>query len=248
MKVIKKIAVFAAVLALSFAIIYFGFHIKNVNVEGTEIYTESEIKASVFTRKFSDNELGFLIYNKIFGINKLPFVEDIDVRYENNNTVTLHVYDKTISGCIRYMGQYVYFDKDGIVLQSLSEHKEGVPIVTGIRFGDFTVGKAFDVEDESLFTAIMNVSQLIAHYNIDVSRINVNNGEITIYSGKVRVLLGKKEMYDDQITALSSVLKTTSEKEMEGVINMVNYKSGDKIILKTFSNGNKDKKKVKNEQ
>ena len=55
-------------------------------------------------------------------------------------------------------------------------------------------------------------------------------------------------MYDDQITALSSVLKTTSEKEMEGVINMVNYKSGDKIILKTFSNGNKDKKKVKNEQ
>ena len=146
------------------------------------------------------------------------------------------------------MGQYVYFDKDGIVLQSLSEHKEGVPIVTGIRFGDFTVGKAFDVEDDSLFTAIMNVSQLIAHYNIDVSRINVNNGEITIYSGKVRVLLGKKEMYDDQITALSSVLKTTSEKEMEGVINMVNYKSGDKIILKTFSNGNKDKKKVKNEQ
>ncbi|MCI5502014.1 MAG: cell division protein FtsQ/DivIB, partial [Lachnospiraceae bacterium] len=162
--------------------------------------------------------------------------------------VTLHVYDKTISGCIRYMGQYVYFDKDGIVLQSLSEHKNGVPIVTGIMFGDFTVGKAFDVDDDSLFEAIMNVSQLISYYNIDVSQIHVNKGEITIYSGKVRVILGKKKMYDDQMTALSSVLKTTSEKDMAGVIDMVNYKSGDKIILKTYQNNNNKKKNSKKEE
>ena len=248
MKIIKKIMTFAAVIAISLVIIYFGFHIKNVKVEGTEIYTEEEIVNSVFTRELSDNELVFMIYNKIFGINKLPFVEDIDVKFNNNNTVTLHVYDKTISGCIRYMGQYVYFDKDGIVLQSLSEHKNGVPIVTGIKFGDFTVGKAFDVDDDSLFEAIMNVSQLISHYNIDVSQIHVNKGEITIYSGKVRVTLGKKKMYDDQMTALSSVLKTTSEKDMEGSIDMVNYEAGDKIILKTYQNNNNKKKNSKKEE
>lgn len=248
MRIIKKILILLAVLTVSIAIVYFGFHINNVHVEGTEIYTEDEIKNSVFTRKFSDNELGFLIYNKIFGINKLPFVEDIDVKYNDNSTVTLHVYDKTISGCIKYMGQFVYFDKDGIVLQSLSEHKDGVPIVTGIKFGDFTVGKAFDVDDESLFSAIMNVSQLIAHYNIDVSQIYVNNGEISIYSGKVKVFLGKKDMYDDQMTALSSVLKTTAENNIEGSIDMSNYKSGDKIILKTVKKDKKKKNKSKKEK
>ena len=55
-------------------------------------------------------------------------------------------------------------------------------------------------------------------------------------------------MYDDQMTALSSVLKTTSEKDMEGSIDMVNYEAGDKIILKTYQNNNNKKKNSKKEE
>ena len=50
------------------------------------------------------------MYNKIYGINKLPLIEDIDVKYTDRNSVLLHVYEKKVSGCIKYMGQYVYFD------------------------------------------------------------------------------------------------------------------------------------------
>ena len=66
----------------------------------------------------------FSLYNKFLGINKLPFVEDIEVSCEDMHTVKLHVYDKTVSGCINYMGQYIYFDRDGVVLQSMQEKKE----------------------------------------------------------------------------------------------------------------------------
>lgn len=232
MKRYKKMLIAVMLLFLLLAFIYFWFHIDSVKVEGTEIYTEEEIEKSVFTRRLSDNELVFRIYNKIFGINKLPFVEDIEVRYESHDTVVLHVYDKTISGCIKYMGQFVYFDKEGRVLQSLSEHRQGVPIVTGIKFGDFTIGEKFDVEDETLFDAIMNVSQLIGHYQIDVKRIHVNDGDIMIYSGNVQVHLGKKSLYNDELAALSDVLKTTNENKLSGVIDMENYKPDDKIVLK----------------
>ena len=172
------------------------------------------------------------MYNKLYGINKLPFVEDIDVKYESHDTVVLHIYDKKISGCIKYMGQYVYFDKDGIVLQSLSEHKKDVPMVTGIKFGKFSIGKAFSVKDEKLFSKIMNISQLISHYNINVSRIHSSSDGIMLYSGKVRVFLGKKDMYDDELAALSDVLKTTAKRNLKGSIDMSDYHSGDKIILK----------------
>lgn len=40
-------------------------------------------------------------------------------------------------------------------------------------------------------------------------------------------------MYDDQLAALSSVLKTTEKKNLKGSIDMSDYQSGDKIVLKT---------------
>ena len=140
----KKVLIILAAAGLLALFIFFGLRITTVEVQGSKIYSQKEIEDSVFTRKYADNELFFWIYNKLFGINKLPFVEDIEVEYNGWHKVTLQVYDKTISGCIKYMGQYVYFDKDGIVLQSMTTRREEVPVVTGIRFGTFSIGKAFN--------------------------------------------------------------------------------------------------------
>lgn len=241
----KKLLAVAAVSAAILLFIFFGLRITTVRVEGTKIYSEEEIRQSVFSRKFSDNALLFSVYRRVYGVNKLPFVEDIEVSYEGMHTVKLHVYDKTISGCIRYMGQYVYFDKDGIVLQSMKEKKDEVPVVTGIRFGTFTVGEAFQVKEKSLFKTIMNVSQLIGHYDISVKRIHVAEDSVVLYAGDIRVQLGKKELYDDEVSALSSVLETAQKEKLKGTIDMTNFVSGDKIILKTPS---KTVKKNKKEQ
>lgn len=233
MRILKRFFIVVGVLIVLVLGLYYGFHIDTIEIEGESVYSDEEIEKSVFSRRFSDNELVFKLYNKLYGVNKLPFIEDIDVKYVNRSSVLLHVYEKKISGCIKYMGQYVYFDKDGIVLQSLSEHKDGVPMVTGIKFGDFSIGEAFSVKDEKLFSKIMNISQLISHYKIDVSRIHSSADGIILYSGKIRVYLGKKDMYDDQLAALSSVLKTTKKKNLKGSIDMSDYNSGDKIVLKT---------------
>lgn len=240
-----KLLIGVSVLAAICLFVFFGLRIEHVNVEGTEIYSAEEIKQSVFERKYSDNELFFLIYERLYGINKLPFVEDIEVTFENRNTVTLQVYDKTISGCIKYMGQYVYFDKDGTVLQSMPEKKEGVPVVTGIKFGTFTVGKVFSVRDDSLFATIMNLSQLISHYKITVDRIHVEDKRVLLYVDGIEVILGKKTMYDDELSALSSVFDITEKKNMQGRIDMQNFRVGDKIALKLDSEEKKDKKTEK---
>ena len=39
------------------------------------------------------------------------------------NTVTVQVYEKSVAGCIEYMENYVYFDKDGIVLETSKSSK-----------------------------------------------------------------------------------------------------------------------------
>lgn len=238
------VAGFFALLAL---FIVFGLTITTVNVEGTEHYSAEEIKQSVFSGDYMDNMLYFALYTRFNGIHKLPFVEDIEVSYEGLHTVNLRVYDKAISGCIQYMGQYVYFDRDGIVLQSMQEKREGVTVVTGISFGTFTVGEAFEVEDDSMFAMIMNLSQLITHNHIDAERIHIKEDSVLLYAGKVTVTLAKKEMYDVEFSALGSVLDTVKEQNFSGTIDMTEFEEGDRIVLKKKEPKKKKKKQKKKE-
>lgn len=244
MRILKRLGIGICVIAGLLACLYLVFHIDTVTVEGTEYYSDAEIKKLVFQRELSDNEVMLWIYEKTVGFGTLPFVETIDVEYHGPRTVTLRVYDKTISGCIKYMGQYVYFDKDGIVLQTLQEKKEGIPVVTGIDFGTFVVGEAFRVEDEEVFNSIMNLSQLVAHYQIPAKQIHVQAGELVLYTGNLKIFLGRKKLYDDELSNLSRVLEKASEEHLKlrGEIHMESYKDGDSIIVDSAEKKAKDSK------
>ncbi len=233
MKHIKIIGVVILALFLSIAGVFWFLRITDVKVEGGEIYSDQEIISSSMSDRYDYHTLYFLAKSKLGRVSCLPFVQEIDVEWKSPSAIVLHVYDKTISGCVKYMGQYIYFDKDGMVLQSLAEPMDGVPVVTGIKFGKFTLNEAFEVKDDSLFETIMNLSRLIKHYKVQVDQIKFDGKNVTLYSGKVEVYLGQKEFYDDDMAALASVLKKTNKKGLSGTINMENFNSGDRIILKT---------------
>ena len=233
MKHIKIIGGVILGLFLIIAGVFWFLRITDVTVEGGEIYSEQEIISSAMSDKYDYHTLYFLAKSKLGHVSCLPFVQEIDVEWKSPSAVVLHVYDKTISGCVKYMGQYIYFDKDGVVLQSLAEPMDGVPVVTGIKFGKFTLNEAFEVKDSSLFETIMNLSRLIRHYKVQVDQIKFDGKNVTLYSGKVEVYLGQKEFYDDDMVALASVLKKTNTTGLAGTIDMENFNSGDRIILKT---------------
>jgi len=233
---LKHIKIIGGVILGLFLIIagvFWFLRITDVTVEGGEIYSEQEIISSAMSDKYDYHTLYFLAKSKLGRVSCLPFVQEIDVEWKSPSAVVLHVYDKTISGCVKYMGQYIYFDKDGVVLQSLAEPMDGVPVVTGIKFGKFTLNEAFEVKDSSLFETIMNLSRLIRHYKVQVDQIKFDGKNVTLYSGKVEVYLGQKDFYDDDMAALASVLKKTNKKGLAGTIDMENFNSGDRIILKT---------------
>lgn len=233
MKHIKIIGGVILGLFLIIAGVFWFLRITDVTVEGGEIYSEQEIISSAMSDKYDYHTLYFLAKSKLGRVSCLPFVQEIDVEWKSPAAIVLHVYDKTISGCVKYMGQYIYFDKDGVVLQSLAEPMDGVPVVTGIKFGKFTLNEAFEVKDSSLFETIMNLSRLIRHYKVQVDQIKFDGKNVTLYSGKVEVYLGQKDFYDDDMAALASVLKKTNKKGLAGTIDMENFNSGDRIILKT---------------
>lgn len=246
MKWLKRIGISIIVLVIIVFFSYFWFHITDVEVIGNKIYSKKEIKASVFSRRFSDNELALWFYENMLGVGELTFVENIDIEYSKRNKVVIRVYEKTISGCIKYMGQYIYFDKDGVVLQSMGRHRKGIPIVTGIDFGNFTIGEKFDVEDEGLFSSIMNVSQLISHYKVSVQRIHIKDNKLTLYSGKVTVYLGKHEHYDDAVAVLPDILG--KEAKASGYVDLSDFEMGDVVVFKKNKNSDTAKKVDESQQ
>lgn len=222
-----------------------GFRVtmlKSVKIKGNILYTEEEIKNSVIPGIWEKNAFILYVKDKLGGIDEPPFVQEIDLEWTSRRNVIIHVYEKSIIGCMKYMNQYVYFDRDGIVLQSTEKPLVSVPYVTGVDFGDFVLHEKISVEDDGVFEVIMNLSQIISHLNLDIDRIHISGSEVTLVSGKVKILLGDEKNYDEALTALKSVLKTVKKENYEGEIDLTGYKSGSTIPFRSTKEKKKKKK------
>ncbi|MEE3393536.1 MAG: hypothetical protein VZR23_07660 [Lachnospiraceae bacterium] len=229
----KGLIIFSALLVVVLALTgaFFTIHINKVSASGSRFYTESEIINAQMNNKFSYNTLWFFAKEKLLGPEKMPFAQEINISFPDMHTVKIRVYDKKVSGCVKTADQYAYFDMDGNVLACLDRREPHVTIVTGVELKSFTVGKKLDVKDDAIFKQIMNVTGLIEHYNINADSINTDDRSITLYAGDVKVLLGKKDFYDDQMSVLASVLETARKNKLSGTIDMTDFKPGDKIFL-----------------
>ena len=215
-----------------FIIFFFAFRITTVKVTGNTYYTEEEIKEHVISGVLEQNSLLLYLKYRYVGIEDMPFVEKITVTRKGNNKVVIRVYEKSLTASVKYMGQYVYFDKDGIVLESLSEPIEGVPCIEGVTFSQFVLYEKLQVEDEGIFEKILDLSQLLERYKLQVEEIRFTKGnEVILQSGNVRVFLGNRAFYDEQIVALSEIFPKALEQNMSGDIDMENYEVGDRVIL-----------------
>lgn len=212
----------------------FFFRVKKVTVEGNTYYSESDMVEMFQSNFMEKNVLTFWLMDKCSLTPKLDFVREYEVSYPSVNEIHIKLYEKSIVAGIAYSNQYIYFDKDGMVLRSTQKPVTGIPLFETKNLTTFTLYEKVQMEDEGLLEQIMNLANLFQHYSVKWDKVQFdekNNAILTI--GKIQVLLGKKDNYDEEISALSSVLENNSQKEnQEGVFDLRNYKVGGDIILK----------------
>lgn len=210
----------------------YEFHIDKVNVTGVSFYTEEEIEEKVIRNILDENALYLFLKYKYFKGTSIPFVEKIDVEFVNHHEVLLSVYEKSMIACIPYMSEYLYFDKDGTIIESSPERMEEIPVVDGVKFNTMSLYEKLAVEDDSIFETILSIVQLIKRYEIDVDKVYFNyKNEVILYCGEIRVLLGNSKLYDDKIAEASNIIKKAKNKNLQGSLDMRNYQAGDKNIV-----------------
>jgi cell division protein FtsQ len=125
------------------------------------------------------------------------------------------VYDKKIIGCIEFMGDYLYFDKDGIIVESTSNMLSDIPLIKGLKFKKIVLNEKLEVQKDELFDIILNLTQQIEKRELNVKTISFNNNyEVTLNLGDIKAMLGKRSTYDVILSKLKNIVAEAKGKKL----------------------------------
>ena len=222
LRVMLVIVVVMAIICGGLVYLWNNYSITRVTVSGNSHYTDEEIKDMVFTGPYSYNSIVLSLMYRNKSIQDIPFIEKMDVDILDSNSVRINVFEKAVAGYVEYLGHYMYFDKDGIVVESSNRIMEGIPFVTGLSFDHIVLHKPLPVKKSSVFLTILNVTQLLGKYDIETDRIAFDSdGDITLYFGDARVSLGTDDFIDEKINEMHLLLPQL--RGYSGTLHMENY-------------------------
>ena len=198
------------------------YRVKTANVVGNTYYTDEEIQDMVMNGMFAHNSLylGFKYHNK--SIVNIPFIEKITVDIKSADTIDIRVYEKALAGCISYLENYMYFDREGIIVEGSSELLEGVPVVKGLKFDSVVLYEALPVEDKSVFSEILDLTQLLSKYNLSADQMYFDSGyNVFLYFDNIEVAMGSKKNIDEKVIQLPYILPSLEGKK--GTLHLEDY-------------------------
>ena len=216
-------------LLAAYSYVIANYTVTTVYVEGNVHYTNEEIIDMVMEWRYGNNSLLLSIKYKDKSIVGVPFVEKMDVSVMDPHTIKIEVYEKALAGYVEYLERYMYFDKDGIVVESSLEKTAGVPMVTGLVFDHVVLYEPLPVENPEIFSSILSITQLVNKYSLSIDRIYFGrDGSLMLYFDDVKVALGIGENLDEKIMKLQYMLPELRGKS--GTLRMENYTEETKNI------------------
>lgn len=215
----------AVAVILLLAILLLSVQVQKVKVTGSERYTVSQVEELLFSGRWGRNSAYAYFADKFRPHRQIPFVEDYKVVFHNPLNVEVIIYEKSIVGYVSYMSSYMYFDKDGIVVESSGSKLPGVPWITGLEFGRIVLHRPLPVDDKNIFEEILNLTQQLSVYDIRVDRIQYDaHGQAALFIGKMEVAMGDHSDIDGKISTLNDILKAQPQlTDISGTMGLENY-------------------------
>lgn len=214
------LAATAGILLLTALLLAAGiFHVDQVEVTGNSYYTEEEIIELVIGDHRNSLYLMFLYDYE----DEIPFIDSVEVSVVSPDHVKIRVYEKEMIGYVEYMGAYLYFDKDGTVVESSNEILEGIPCIHGLKFSTLTLYEQLEVTNAEVFDILLSVTKMMEKYELDPDAITLQKDgkEILLTFGSVRVNLGTGKNIDEKAARIKTLLPSLEDKS--GVLHMEEY-------------------------
>lgn len=201
--------------------------VQEVHVSGTKYSQKSEVISWVREDPLTINSL-YTLWKFKFGHYILPKnLQSVDVSLKAPWSVQVNVQEKQIVGCVLVGNSYVCFDGEGLVLQKGSEYNPDIPLIEGIDVKEATLLENLKVENEKVFSYIVNVTEQIRGEKLCPDRIVWGDNSMNLFFEGICVQLGKSN-YEEKIPELSPILDELKGKI--GTLHMEHYSKDSKSI------------------
>lgn len=217
------------------AALFFAVQIREIEVTGNRQYTTDQIIDQIFDGRWSKNSIYCYYENRFQEHKTIPFIEEYKIEFQSPTKVRVVVYEKSVVGYVSYMSSYMYFDKDGIIVESSDEQLPGVPWITGLEFGHIVLHKPLPVADQDIFDKILNLTQVLSINEVKVDRVDYNSfKEAELHVGEIRVELGGDENLNGKITELRDILNSAELDGLSGTLYLDNYDENNSNPMYSF--------------
>ncbi len=143
------------------------------------------------------------------------------------------VYEKSVVGYVSYMGSYLYFAKDGMVVESFSARLEGIPWITGLKFGHIALHQPLPVENSRVFDEILTLTQMLTTHEITVDEIHYDtHADASLTIGQVRATPGSTDQMNGKISELKDQLPVLEG--LSGTLYLDTYNEAETVTSYRF--------------
>ena len=218
-----------AVLLAGLVFFFSYFHVTKVEVMGTSRYTDEQVKEMALQGAFTDNSVLAVLLHSRVDVEGVPFVEGFYITRLSHNSICISVREKKAVGCIPYLDSYIYFDRNGIFIESSHTRDELVPFFDGIEVSHVIEGEKLPIKGNSVLTTAVALATIFQKNDAIPDHIEFDTSyQITLTYGDIRVMLGKDEYLEDKMTRVSAILPKLSGKK--GILHLENVNDNSKTI------------------
>lgn len=216
----KIIGVCAAAVLLFGVIFFFTyFKVRTVEVMGSSHYSEEEIKEMILQGPMAYNSVLAPIVCSKDDTGDIPFVEGFRVKQMNRNTIVISVKEKKPVGCIPYLDSYIYFDRNGIFIESSRERAEKVPYFDGIQVDNVIMNEKLPIKGKTILNTAVALSTIFQKNDMLPDHIAFDeSNQISLVYGDITVQLGEDKNLEDKMAKVFSILPMISGKK--GVLHL----------------------------
>lgn len=220
----KDIPIFGFLLFfLLLILLLISTRVNKITFLGNRQYSNKELEKLIFSEDLDYNSSYAFVKDKWKPHKTLPFVDRYELHWKNPFSLDIIVYEKNIVGYVEYMSGNLYFDGDGIVVESTKKKLPGIPKITGLKFSKVSLYKTLPVEDKAVFRDILNLSASLKAENLECDHIDYDAmSNATLYMGDIKVLLGNNEDMEQKLSSLKDILPALSGRK--GTLDLTKYR------------------------